>query len=186
MTVEDFLDWAQERGDEKWELRDGVPALKSSPRMPETMERHVHLRTKLRAVMAFDRQIASKALPCEALPDGAAVTTADGSLYLPDALVRCGEDAPEDEAVVTPDPVVVLEVLSPSNTDDEMTEKTRAYFTIPTVAHVLIVDTNRRRVRHYTRGDGDALVLRFLDGTATLALVPPGLSLAVSDLLPLP
>lgn len=186
MSVEDFLDWARARDDEKWELRDGTPVLKSSPRVPETMERHAHLRAKFRAAMAFDRGIAEKDLPCEALPDGAAVRTPEGSLYLPDALIRCGAASPGGEAVVTPDPVVVLEVLSPSDTDDEMTEKTRAYFTIPTVAHVLIVDTGRRRLRHYARGEGDALILRFLDETAGLALAPPGLSLTVSDVLPLP
>ncbi len=184
MSIEAFLVFCEERRDESWELWDGVPVLKHSPRMPETMERHAHLRAKARIDRSFAREIDRGGLPCESLPDGAALKTADGTILKPDALVRCGADDPGDDAVFTPDPVVAVEVLSPSNTDDEITEKTRAYFTLPTMAHVLVVDTTRRRVRHYARGRGDALSLRFLDEDDALALDPPGIRLTVAEVLP--
>ena len=51
-------------------------------------------------------------LPCQAAPDGMTVEIDDDTDYEPDALVNCGDPIP-DEATAAPNPVVVVEVLSP-------------------------------------------------------------------------
>jgi len=176
MTVPEFLDWAREDGG-RWELDGGFPVEMQS-------ERVAHLRAKGRVYAAFASALAGRGLPCEALPDGATVVTRNESVYIPDALIRCGED-PGDQTIEISDPVVIVEVLSPSNTLIEMTTKIDGYFSLPSVAWVLLVNTKARTVHSYARGEG-ALLMRRHDEGDTLALHPPGLEVTVADMLPLP
>lgn len=176
MDVPAFLDWTRGVGG-RWELHDGIPVEMQS-------ERIAHLRSKGRAYAAFSSAIARRGLRCEALPDGATVLTKTDSVYIPDALVRCG-DPLDSDAIKIPDPVIVVEVLSPSNTTIEMTAKIDGYFSLPSVAWVLLVDTETRVVHSYARGE-DALLMRRHEEGDTLALDPPGIAVAVADMLPLP
>lgn len=176
MTVADFLDWtAGVEG--RWELDRGMPVEMQSELLG-------HLRAKGRAYAAFAAALSDRDLPCEALPDGASVVTRDESVYIPDALIRCG-DPPEDEVIRIADPVVVVEVLSPSNTTIEMSTKIDGYFTLPSLAWVLVVNPVTRIVHSYARGEG-ALILRRHEAGGTLTLDPPGIAVAVADLLPPP
>ena len=176
MDTAAFLDWT--RGtEERWELDRGIPVQMQS-------ERVAHLRAKGRAYTAFSNALAKRGLPCEALPDGATVVTRNNSVYIPDALIRCG-DPPGDDTIEITDPVVIVEVLSPSNSQIEMTTKIDGYFSLPSVAWVLLVNTVTRVVYSYARGE-DALILRRHAPGETLTLDPPGIVLAADDLLPLP
>ena len=74
-------------------------------------ERGAHLRIKGAVYKALDRAISRAGLICQALPDGATVETGDSDDE-PDALVNCGE-AMADDAAAAPNPVIVVEVLSP-------------------------------------------------------------------------
>lgn len=169
-----FLDWAQGiKG--RWELDQGIPVQMQS-------ERIAHLRAKGRAYAAFSAALAKGDLSCEALPDGASVVTQRDSVYIPDAMIRCG-DSLSDDTIIIPDPVIIVEVLSPSNSLIEMTTKIDGYFTLPSVAWVLLVNTQTRVIHSYARGDNALILRRHVEGQA-LALDPPGITLAVDDLLP--
>jgi Uma2 family endonuclease len=50
---------------------------------------------------------------CQAIPDGATVETGDSD-YEPDALVNGGEPM-ADDAIAAPNPVIIVEVLSPGS-----------------------------------------------------------------------
>ena len=62
-----------------------------------------------------------------ALPDGMTVRIDDVTAYEPDALVYCGTKLPPS-AVEVPNPVIVVEVLSPSTRHIDLSAKLADYF----------------------------------------------------------
>ena len=80
-------------------------------------------------------------------------------------------------------PIVVVEVLSPSTAAIDHGRKLSGYFSLPSVEHYLILDPERRVVIHHKRGQGDAIETRVLsEGSAKLD--PPGFAVAVEALFP--
>jgi Uma2 family endonuclease len=182
MTVEEFLSWAEGK-EGRWELHDGVPVMMSSAE-PVMMapERAAHARTKFRVAKALDGAVTAAGLPCEVFADGMAIRTDARTTYEPDASVACGLRVPAD-AIEIDNPVVVVEVLSPSTAAIDHGRKLSGYFSIPSVQHYLILDPDRRVVIHHKRGVGDAIETRVLtDGSARLH--PPGFEVAVEALFP--
>jgi Uma2 family endonuclease len=100
--------------------------------------------------------------------------------YEPDAVVHCGPQLPSS-AVEVPDPVIVVEVLSPSTRQFDVSIKLAGYFRLPSVAHYLIVEPTQPLIVHHCRGRGDTILTRVIT-EGTIALDPPGLELAVADL----
>ena len=93
-------------------------------------------------------------LPCEAFPDGAGVEIGEDDDFEPDVMVHCGERLADDETKV-PDPLIVVEMLSPSISATDRSKKREKYFRLPTVQHYLIVWADRRtRVVHHRRTGG--------------------------------
>ena len=174
LTVEEFLSQAHER-DGKWELRDGV-AVRMSP------ERLAHGRTTRAAVNALDAAIRQSGLGCEAVPDSVGVRISARSIFQPDALVYCGPRLRNDTLEI-PDPVIVVEVLSPSTAAYDQNDKLAGYFSLPSVMHYLILNPETRRGVHHKRGQGELIETRLLREGA-LRLDPPGLALDVADLFP--
>jgi Uma2 family endonuclease len=76
----------------------------------------------------------------------------DRTVYEPDALVRCGPPLPAD-AIEVADPVIVVEVVSPSSRGIDCGVKLAGYFALPSLRHYLIVDTGTRVVIHHRRGE---------------------------------
>jgi len=176
MTVDEFLLWAEGR-DGRWELHDGEPVLMAP-------ERSLHAETKAEAYVALREAIRLKALPCRVYPDGMTVRVGTHTTYEPDAFVRCGPRAPAD-AIEIADPIVVVEVLSPSTAAIDHGRKLSGYFSLPSVEHYLILDPDRRAVIHHKRGSGDAIETRVLSEGA-VKLDPPGFEVAVESLFPPP
>lgn len=172
MTVDEFLVWAEGRP-ERHELVDGR-LYAMSP------ERIKHTRAKSSAAMALIQVIAKAGLRCEMLPDGATVRIDRGTAFEPDALVRCGPPLDGDQ-LEAPDPIVVVEVLSPSTRNYDAGAKLAGYFAVPSVQHSLMIDPDRCVVVRHRR-DGDAIATRIL-GTGLLHLDPPGLDVLVEDML---
>ena len=172
MDVDGFLAWSE--GQEgRFELHEGA-AVAMAP------ERYSHLETKLAVVNTLQAAIRSSGVPCRALPDGATVRISKKSAFIPDSLVYCGPQLDPD-ALEVPNPVIVVEVLSPSTWRIDFGVKLEAYFALPSVCHYLIVDPDRRKLVHHKRGVGDALETRIL-GAGALRLDPPGLEIPVESL----
>jgi Uma2 family endonuclease len=172
MTVDEFLASADAR-EGKWEIEDGVPYAMA----PERIE---HARVKLEAVLAFRNAIRRAGLPCEAVVDSVAVRITPRTAYQPDGLVYCGERlAPEAREV--PNPVIVVEVLSPSTEYHDVYRKVIGYFAVPSVRFYLILDPRDRSLMHFQRGESGVIELRPMTG-GPLRLDPPGLDLTVEDL----
>lgn len=172
MTVDEFLPWAeaQERG--RYELHDGEVIARAP-------QRAAHWEVKGAAFVALRAAIKAAALKCHAAPDGATVRISPRTAFEPDALVYCGDKVASDSLEV-PNPVIVLEVLSPGTQMIDMRDKLRGYFTVPSVQHYLILDPEKQMVIHHARGNGDALQTRLLS-TGELRLDPPGIVLNVQE-----
>lgn len=164
MDVDTFLPWAEKRGG-RWELRDGQPVMMAP-------ERAAHALTKLSAQIALREGIHRAGLRCQLYPDGMTVRITARSAFEPDALVVC--PAPADlNTLEIPNPVVVVEVLSPSTAADDHGVKLDGYFSLPSVCHYLILDPDRRVMIHHRRGHAGAIETRVLrEGKAILD--PPG------------
>jgi Uma2 family endonuclease len=173
LTADEFIAWAMEQPEGRYELDDGV-VVAMAP------ERAAHNQAKLNAVIALRSAIDRAALACRAMTDGMSVRVNDHTVYEPDALVRCGAPLPGD-AVEVADPVVVVEVVSPSSGGVDRGVKLVGYFMLPSLRHYLIVDTDRRVVIHHRRDDADEIVVRIVREGA-LTLDPPGLTVAVADI----
>ena len=175
MTVEAFLGWLEEQPEgARYELVAGEPVAMA----PEPA---AHARLKARVWRALSDAIGRRGLPCEAFPDGMMVRIDDHTAYEPDAVVRCGGARLADDALAVPDPLIVVEVLSPSTRARDAGAKLDAYFRLPSVRHYLLVKTERRTIIHHRRigdaGDeGGAIETRIVTA-GTLRLDPPGLSL---------
>jgi Uma2 family endonuclease len=125
-----------------------------------------------------------KGLPCRVYPDGMTIRIDARVTYEPDASVTCGPRTPPD-AIEIHDPVVVVEVLSPSTAAVDHGRKLSGYFSLASVQHYLILDPERRVVIHHKRGASEAIETRVLTG-GVARLDPPGFEVGVEALFPPP
>ena len=171
MTVQQFLEWAKSQPErQRAELINGQI-------VPMSPERADHNRIKISVLFAFHRAIAAASLACEVMTDGMTVRIDDHTAYEPDALVYCGDKIAAGTMVVS-NPVIVVEVLSPTTAHHDTSAKLIGYFKLPSMQHYLIVDPEPRTVTHYAR-DEMPVVLK----EGELRLDPPGLTLAIADML---
>ena len=171
MTVDEFLAWAE--GQEgRWELYNGVPYLMAP-------ERTQHGKVKFAVQAGLVKGIRLAGIGCHMLPDGATVRVSNNKAHEPDALVYCGPELPGD-AIEVPNPIIVVEVASPSTRKIDATLKLAGYFGLPSVHHYLIVDPEGPPVIHHRRqGDGTILTRIITDGT--IRLEPPGIEIQLAD-----
>jgi Uma2 family endonuclease len=173
MTTIEFLAWAEAEGEGRYELYQGE-IIAMAP------ERLGHARSKLRVVNALAAAIQTAGLDCEAVIDGIGVAIDDDTTYVPDTIVNCGPPMPPDAMLAT-NPVIVVEVLSPSTRNLDKSIKLADYFRLPGLHHYLIVDLKKRHILHYQRQpDGSVLVRIIKDGE--IKLDPPGITIAVAAL----
>src|SRR5208282_4402817 len=183
MTVDEFLVWAEGR-EGRWELHDGVPVLMSSVPMMMSPERLTNTRTKGTIFTALVNGLKQKGLPCEAFTDGLTVKIDARTAFEPDASVVCGSRHSGDSTVIT-DPIIIVEVLSPSTAAIDHGRKLSGYFSLKSVEHYLILDPERRVVIHHKRGASEAIETRVL-ASGFAKLHPPGFDVEVEALFPAP
>jgi Uma2 family endonuclease len=182
LSRHEFRAWAEARPRGRFERVDGeVVAM--------TPERWAHAKLKARIWRALDREITQAGLPCEAAPDGMTVEIDDGTDYEPDALVNCGPPMP-DNAIAAPNPVVIVEVLSPTpaskNTGASVDTgaKLADYFRLASVQHYLLVRTSRRASRreiiHHRRTE-DGILTRIVH-EGSILLEPLGIRLVLDEI----
>jgi Uma2 family endonuclease len=170
LTREEFHRWAEGQS-QRYERIAGEPVAMS----PERIQ---HVRIKNRVWAALDRAVQEAALDCEALGDGVTIEVDEDTDYEPDAVVNCGPRLPPD-AIAATNPVIVVEVLSPSTQSVDSGEKLADYFRIPSIQHYLVIRSRRQEVIHHCRL-GDAIVSRAVN-VGAIRLDPPGIVLDVAE-----
>ena len=168
MTSDEFIAWAIDQPTrQRYELVAGQ-VVAMAP------ERAAHARAKGWLFRQLSDAVERAGLPCEVYPDGMAVTVDADTTYEPDALVRCGPPLPPDATRVT-DPIIVVEVVSPSSRARDTSLKLEEYFRLPSVRHYLVVKADNGAIIHYQRmNDGTILTRIIRDGP--LDLDPPGIT----------
>src|SRR5215471_6875193 len=171
MNVDEYLAWAEGRPG-RYELYDGVVYAMAPQRV-------IHAEIKLAVHIAFVAAIRERGLPCHVLPDGMTVRIDAATAYEPNASVYCGPKLPPSSLEVT-NPIIVVEVLSPSTQHIDSGVKLPGYFRLPSIMHYLIVDPDRPLVIHHARAADDSILTRIVREGA-IALDPPGIILSLAD-----
>jgi Uma2 family endonuclease len=172
MTVDEFLAWAEPRSG-RYELINGVVHAM-------TPERAAHADMKGAVYMALVTTLRSRNVPCRAFPDGMTVRIDDTTAHEPDALVYCGPKLPPD-ATEVPNPIIVVEVLSPSSRQVDAALKLANYFRVASVAHYLIINPDAPLVIHHAR-QADQSILTQIVRQGSIVLDPPGISIELDAL----
>ena len=83
--------------------------------------------------------------PCRVFTEGMKVQIADDTVVYPDVFVTCGSNFHADDLAVT-DPVLVVEVLSPSTQAYDRSQKFALYRRLPSLREYALIDPDTRRV----------------------------------------
>ena len=148
MTVADFLDWPGDGTDTRYELVDGVlRAMAPGSDAHNTIVANLagliwqhlrHSRPQCRLVMALGVQIR---------------TRAEWNFRVPDLGVTCTPNRAGE--VMTPDPILLVEVLSPGNVNDTY-ESVRGYATLPSVQEIALIHSTRIKAEVLRRDEREA------------------------------
>ncbi|MCQ0990038.1 Uma2 family endonuclease [Jiella marina] len=176
MSADEFLVWSQALPEgERYELVAGEAVRLQS-------ERIRHAEAKASAWLALRSGIRERGLDCSAFIDGVSVRIDDHTVREPDALVHCGPYDPN--SLVATNPVVVVEIESPSSAVFDATHKLADYFAVSSISHYLIVSPEQGRLIHHRRSSVEGEILtRILGRGETVDLSPPGFTVSVEALL---
>jgi Uma2 family endonuclease len=171
MTREEYYAWAEGRRG-RYERINGV-VVAMAP------ERAGHNRAKVNLQQMLRAAIRGGGLPCEVFGDGMTVQVEDSD-YEPDCVVRSGDARLPSDSIAVTDPLIVVEVLSPTTARYDRSTKFAEYFRLPSVRHYLIVWPDQPRVVHHQRSDAGEIETATVTG-GDISLIPPGLTIRVED-----
>jgi Uma2 family endonuclease len=169
MSADEFLEWGLHQ-DERYELVDGVPVA-----MAGAKQRHDRIVMNVQA--GLHAQL--RGHKCRNFSADIAVRIPAGNIRRPDAGIDRADFA--DDATTAGAPFLVLEVLSPSTRDFDMIRKLEEYKTVPSLAHIVLVEADRAQVFHWSRvagGEWRYELLEGLDGVVRMPEIDCALNLA--------
>jgi Uma2 family endonuclease len=170
MTADEFIAWAMTRPEgEHYELANGEIVAMAA-------ERSAHGLIKAWLAHRLIELVSAAGLPCDVYVADMSVRIEDDTVYEPDILVRCGARLAPNTIEVT-DPVIVIEVRSPSTGGRDSGAKLDDYFRLPSLVHYLIVKPNGRTVIHHRR-ETEGLISTRIIRNGPVRLDPPGIELA--------
>jgi Uma2 family endonuclease len=133
--------------------------------------------------LALKNAVKRSGLPCTVFTDGMTVVIDNEHSREPDAAVQCGV-AFNRKTTILEAPVIVVEITSPSSERDDTGEKLVEYFSVPSICHYLIVNPIKKVVVHHARSRGGSDIATRIAASGAIDLTPPGMSVAVAELLP--
>ncbi len=174
MTLAEFFAWDPEDSSVRhWQLIDGEPVA-----MAPATDGHGSLQNEIGALLR--NHMLAKGRPCRVISEAGIVPhVRSGHNYrVPDLAVTC---APPSSGLMVPEPVLLIEILSPGN-EIETRANIWAYTTVPSVVEILIVSSTKVEAELLRRrGDGlwpeeavmigaaEAVTLESIDFTVNLA-----------------
>ena len=142
-TVAEFFTW-QERQDKRYELVGGFPL----EMMTGASNRHDDIVVNI--LVNLGEKLRGK--PCRPFTADGSVETLPGQIRRPDIGVDCGERDPAGYRAAQP--VVLIEVMSPSTRNFDRYRKIGEYQTLATVRHIVFVESGRPMARLWSRQTG--------------------------------
>ena len=173
LSVDEFLDW-DSGDDRRYELIDGVPFAMAAPARAHQI-----------LAASFARRL-GEALderpPCTVGVEAAiAVVGRDDTCHVADLAVTCKPHEPGEQ--LTPEPVVIVEILSPSTENRDRKVKLPDYRAIPSVQEVVLLDSQQLYCEVHRRIDGGGWLTELLrDPEARLRIKSVGLDQPLSAL----
>jgi len=168
MSVNEFLAWEREQP-ERYEFADGVVTM-----MTGGSAAHVTIAMNL----AFALRDALRGSGCRPFGSDMKVI-ANGTVRYPDVSVVCRPVDDKEDRIA--DPVVIIEVLSPTTERVDRGRKKFDYFATPSIRQYAIVEQDERRVDLYTRAEA-GWTNEVVTGDAALKLSSIGVELSLDTI----
>ena len=143
MSVEEFLDFA-ESSEERYEYIDGEPYKMTGGKLN-------HFLIIANIMNAIANLLADRDF--DVVGSGMLVRVGQASLVAPDVSVVSGEPETEADTRILLNPILVVEVLSPSSVDHDRVVKRDFYQSVASIQAYLIVEQQRMLADLYTRSD---------------------------------
>ncbi len=165
MSLDEFLAWEREQP-ERYEYTGGVATLMTGGSLDHSTIAS-NLWTALRSTL--------RGSACRAFR-GDTKIIANNSIRYPDLSVTCTPVRGNEDTVL--DPVLVIEVISPSTEREDRGRKKFDYFATPSIQQYAIIEQDARRVDLYTRS-GDRWTDEIIEGDAILKLSSIGVEMSL-------
>jgi Uma2 family endonuclease len=174
MTVEEFLKKYEGSPAGRYELEDGAVVTMAA-------ETAGHVRTKWRAQASFSDAVKKIGLPCEVFGDGMTIKIDRHTAREPDVSMQCNRPV-DDNSILLDNPLIVIEVISPSSVYRDTSRKLADYFSVASIQHYLIVDPAAKLAFHHQRSGGGKILTTIIRSGA-IEFVPPGFSVSLESIL---
>ena len=172
MSVEEFLDFVEDNED--WfEYIDGEPRQMTGGKLN-------HFRIINRILVLLGSRLSDT--DCEAIAGGMLVKAGETRLVAPDVSVVCGEPETEADTRILLNPILVVEVTSPSSIDYDRVSKREYYGDAPSIQAYLVVDQHRVLVELYTRAEEGWHIQCFSDLDDEVPIAALNCSLPLRDI----
>jgi Uma2 family endonuclease len=172
MTLEEFLHW-DDGTDTCYELIDGFPVAMAPPA-------EAHRILAMRLASRIDAALASRR-PCNAqIEPGVVRPDRADFYYVPEIAVTCEPNEPGRQAMV--DPILIVEILSPSTERSDRRLKLPAYQKLESVREIMLIDADSYHAELYRR-ENDHWGIELVRGTeGALFLTSVDLRVSISEL----
>lgn len=153
-TWDEYMAWEAEQ-EEKWELVDGYAVPRSErwhydPVTGMAGATFAHNAAVTNLITALTLKL--RGGPCWALPSDIKTRSPTGASRYPDVTVQCGRS--DFSALLSSDPRVMIEVLSPSNTLSQQLRLLDDYQAVPSVEQIIFLEQDRPFALSWTREAG--------------------------------
>jgi Uma2 family endonuclease len=175
LTVEDFLD-ACPNDQRQYQLFDGVMVAMAPPATP-----HQVITARLGGEIYASLNAAHRECVLRAQAGIAPQGLQGRDHFETDLTVSCGPLDRDDRGIVS-DPVLIVEVLSPSTDRDDVFIKLPAYQRIPSSQEILYLETERVAATVYRRSAAGWQTIELAEADAQLQLDTVGLDIALGSL----
>ncbi len=168
MSLDEFLAWERDQP-EKHEYAGGVITMMTGASLAHAT---------ITMNVAFALRQALRGTGCRPFVNDAKVIASDSVRY-PDIVVTCEPVTGTDDIV--PEPIIVIEVISPSTEREDRGRKKFDYFATPSIRQYAIIEQDERLIDLYTR-TGDRWSDEIVEGDAVLKLSSIGVAISLDTI----
>jgi Uma2 family endonuclease len=168
MSLDEFLAWERDQP-ERYEYADGVITMMTGGSLDHSTIAS-NLWTALRDQL--------RGTTCRAFR-GDSKIIANHSIRYPDLSVTCTQVRGTDDLVL--DPILIIEVISPSTEREDRGRKKFDYFAKPSIRQYALIEQDERRIDLYTR-TGASWIDEVIEGEAVLNLSSIGVEISLDTI----
>lgn len=140
-----------------------------------------HAKISGNAFASFSLKLRGKC--CQPMNSDMRVETPNGLITYPDAIIFCGEPELTENQCALRNPVVLIEVLSPSARAYDANGKFALYRSIPTFQDYLLIDAEKMFVQHFRKTENNEWVLHdYFESHETIYLSSIQESISLSEI----